>query len=187
MCGKPLNPQMAAWSWKPQVPNPSKRLVRFNPSQWIAHTSGLSAAEMGAFIMLLSAAALQQDRTIPDDAKLCARLCGGMTKAQWLKVRASLILSGQLTETSNGTLTIPLLEQWERQPLRESIPPSIRLRVFLRDDYRCVYCGTDEEPLHLDHVHPVSRGGGNDLDNLVVACRRCNLSKGARSVEEWLQ
>jgi len=32
----------------------------------------------------------------------------------------------------------------------------------------------------IDHVIPSSRGGSDDLDNLVGCCRRCNASKGAR-------
>lgn len=34
--------------------------------------------------------------------------------------------------------------------------------------------------LHVDHIHPQSRGGTNDLDNLVTACSDCNIGKGAR-------
>jgi hypothetical protein len=31
----------------------------------------------------------------------------------------------------------------------------------------------------IDHVIPVSRGGTNSDDNLALACRRCNIAKGA--------
>lgn len=30
---------------------------------------------------------------------------------------------------------------------------------------------------HFDHIHPVSRGGDNDPDNIQLLCPRCNLSK----------
>ena len=30
---------------------------------------------------------------------------------------------------------------------------------------------------HIDHVVPRCNGGGTDIDNLVLACRRCNLKK----------
>jgi 5-methylcytosine-specific restriction endonuclease McrA len=50
---------------------------------------------------------------------------------------------------------------------------------------RCVYCGIERESWwdqwHVDHVKPVAQGGRN-WNNLVLACRDCNLSKGA---EEW--
>lgn len=36
-----------------------------------------------------------------------------------------------------------------------------------------------------DHKIPVSRGGTNDLDNLVLSCISCNSSKGGREPDEW--
>jgi 5-methylcytosine-specific restriction endonuclease McrA len=40
---------------------------------------------------------------------------------------------------------------------------------------------------HLDHVHPLSRGGADAEHNIVPACARCNLSKGAKTLAEWAQ
>lgn len=60
----------------------------------------------------------------------------------------------------------------------------------------CHYCRTDLdlEDVTLDHVWPVSLGGGNGLRNLVLACRRCNNAHGddivkcfcARCTRVWL-
>ena len=57
-----------------------------------------------------------------------------------------------------------------------------RLRVLARDGHMCQLCGTTEEPFHIDHIIPRSKGGTSDLDNLQVLCKRCNLAKGSRSV-----
>jgi hypothetical protein len=38
---------------------------------------------------------------------------------------------------------------------------------------------------HRDHVHPRSKGGTDDLDNLVLSCDACNISKGATSLVVW--
>ena len=61
--------------------------------------------------------------------------------------------------------------------------------VTLRFGACCVYCGfkpsAEDEPLTLDHVMPRSRGGSDEVENLVPACRSCNSSKGARTPEEW--
>lgn len=37
----------------------------------------------------------------------------------------------------------------------------------------------------LDHVIPISRGGMNIDDNVQLLCPTCNLSKGAKTMEEW--
>lgn len=61
---------------------------------------------------------------------------------------------------------------------------SIRARVFVRDHFACTYCGSSEN-LHCDHVFPRSRGGLDVESNLTTACGHCNMSKGARTPEEW--
>ncbi len=40
----------------------------------------------------------------------------------------------------------------------------------------CTYCGSPND-LTIDHIVPLSQGGSNAVDNLTVACRRCNTSK----------
>lgn len=51
-----------------------------------------------------------------------------------------------------------------------------------RDGAVCAYCGIEAKIVHIDHVIPISRGGQSTLENMVVACRSCNLSKGAKMV-----
>lgn len=65
---------------------------------------------------------------------------------------------------------------------RVNLPPSLRTAVFIRDGFRCTYCGARprQEELHADHVIPVSKGGTNDIGNLVTACRTCNIGKGTQ-------
>jgi len=60
-----------------------------------------------------------------------------------------------------------------------------RLAVYLRDGLACAWCGDSVEngaALSLDHVLPHSQGGANGATNLVTACKRCNSSRGNRSV-----
>ena len=71
---------------------------------------------------------------------------------------------------------------------------SIRTAVLKRDDYTCRYCGTYRKgervwaggsgrkaryrsALHVDHVIPKSKGGSDELENLVTSCVGCNLEK----------
>jgi 5-methylcytosine-specific restriction endonuclease McrA len=53
---------------------------------------------------------------------------------------------------------------------------------LFRDGSRCQYCGRDADS--IDHVVPRSRGGTHAWDNVVAACRRCNLAKGNRLLGE---
>lgn len=46
---------------------------------------------------------------------------------------------------------------------------------------RCTYCGKKRK-LTMDHVVPISRGGGHTASNIVAACRSCNSSKHAGPV-----
>lgn len=66
---------------------------------------------------------------------------------------------------------------------REGIKEVIKRRVIERDGYTCRYCGVDcltpGNEYHFDHVYPVSKGGETSVDNLVIACRSCNLRKHA--------
>jgi 5-methylcytosine-specific restriction endonuclease McrA len=38
----------------------------------------------------------------------------------------------------------------------------------------------------VDHVIPLARGGTNTLDNLVIACVRCNNEKNDMLLSEWI-
>lgn len=67
---------------------------------------------------------------------------------------------------------------------RKWIATAIRLSVYARDGFACVYCG-DRNRLTLDHVVAVSRGGTDNAENLVTACKSCNSSKGAKALDEW--
>jgi 5-methylcytosine-specific restriction endonuclease McrA len=65
-------------------------------------------------------------------------------------------------------------------------PPLTNLALFKRDGNMCLYCGKQlgDSNLTRDHVVPVSRGGGNQWDNVVASCRRCNHFKGSRLLED---
>ena len=39
----------------------------------------------------------------------------------------------------------------------------------------------------VDHVQPRSRGGSDNLENLVVSCSSCNAHKHAKPLEKFLQ
>lgn len=57
-------------------------------------------------------------------------------------------------------------------------------KQFLEMEKKCAYCDSLEN-IQLDHIIPLSRGGPDSIDNLVYACKKCNLSKGIKSLPEW--
>ena len=58
----------------------------------------------------------------------------------------------------------------------------IRLRIRLSYDNSCGYCGVRVSDagalLTLDHFRPSSKGGDDELDNIVYCCHACNEFKG---------
>lgn len=59
-------------------------------------------------------------------------------------------------------------------PLTNSLFEKLRQRA----NYRCEYCHYPEilssAPLSVEHIYPRSLGGTDNLENLALACRRCN-------------
>lgn len=43
---------------------------------------------------------------------------------------------------------------------------------------KCFYCGSLATT--IDHVHPKSKGGSNNPENLVAACTSCNQRAGSK-------
>src|SRR5262245_36934396 len=65
------------------------------------------------------------------------------------------------------------------------IPVELRRRVEEQGRRRCAYCLTQESVtgtlMEVDHVIPEADGGPTTVDNLCLACTRCNEHKNARS------
>lgn len=62
------------------------------------------------------------------------------------------------------------------------IRSDLRLAIYLRDRFTCVYCLADLHGAHptditLDHIECEADGGSNEPSNLVTACRHCNSSR----------
>ena len=54
---------------------------------------------------------------------------------------------------------------------------------------RCIYCHRELTMAEatLEYKQPLSRDGTNDKENLAIACKNCNLSKGDKTVKEFLE
>lgn len=69
---------------------------------------------------------------------------------------------------------------------RKKISASIRFEAFKRDSFKCQYCGrcAPEVVLELDHIEPHSKGGADDLLNLITSCWECNNGKSDRRLSD---
>ena len=56
--------------------------------------------------------------------------------------------------------------------------------ILRRDNFTCQYCGSNSNSLTVDHIIPKSRGGKSNWNNVVVACKPCNLKKGNQTPSE---
>ena len=61
-----------------------------------------------------------------------------------------------------------------------------RTRIYMRDKFRCQYCGERKalKQLNYDHVIPRVKGGKTVWENIVTSCYACNDKKGCRTPEE---
>ena len=57
------------------------------------------------------------------------------------------------------------------------IPKAVRQAVLIRDNYRCVKCGSQKD-LQFDHIIAIANGGSNEEANVQILCSVCNWEKG---------
>lgn len=65
-----------------------------------------------------------------------------------------------------------------------------RALVFKKTNGKCFYCNESlliDGGWHIEHMHPISRGGSNDISNLVPSCPICNLTKNTKTAKEFLE
>lgn len=106
--------------------------------------------------------------------EVCSELRGGMNSVTGMQ---SLIEVHPIIAV-NGSAKINLY----------GVTPSLtNPKLFARDKFTCIYCGTFHPGGHgltRDHIHPRSRGGLDIWENVGACCRGCNSFKRDLTPEE---
>ena len=104
-------------------------------------------------------------------------------KAKWLD-RVDIVAEYEdLVHSPSVALKIPsvvVLKDYVKPQKRVAFT---RFNLFLRDEFRCQYCGARAE-LTFDHVVPRAAGGVTSWRNVVAACSPCNLRKGSKALHQ---
>jgi len=69
-------------------------------------------------------------------------------------------------------------------PSRRKIPLAVRHQVTLDAGERCSYCRSPAlagVPMVIDHIIPLVAGGTSNIENLCLACYRCNEFKNLKT------
>ncbi|MGD0229018.1 MAG: HNH endonuclease [Syntrophorhabdales bacterium] len=97
-------------------------------------------------------------------AKLISRSAYGSLQRGFITDRFKKLRDGEMNISDT-------IREWERE---QELPKE------------CVFCGSEHE-LTTDHLIPQNRGGDDSADNLVLACRYCNSSRGDKGISNgWV-
>ena len=104
----------------------------------------------------------------------------------------SIRLHDWMEMTGAGVESLKISQEGSRVRMALRRDASLMKVVKERDMSLCRYCGRSvdwgdrrgQDGGTYDHVDPISKGGSNSPDNVVVACRACNSQKKDRTLKE---
>jgi 5-methylcytosine-specific restriction endonuclease McrA len=107
---------------------------------------------------------------------LLYRIRGGINASSG---RRSVVEVNSIIATQGGAFA-------QLRARHDYVPPLTNSALFRRDFNVCLYCGGSfpVRELSRDHVTPMVQGGGDQWNNVVTACKRCNHHKGGRTPEQ---
>ena len=117
----------------------------------------------------------------------------GVARAMCLVMRGVVFVEeveeGRVLRSPRAEFAVPSvvrLRRYVNVRRRRQTPGMRRFRIFVRDQFRCQYCGAKlaARELTLDHITPRSKRGRSTPENLATACVHCNTRKGSRTPEE---
>ena len=121
-----------------------------------------------------------------NDEKAIKRLGGKLIKRRWMEDnfsddRPSSIKRPHMSQASRVEIWKAKAELYDHGIRQDTSEVKLQLKAELEKYGKCAYC---EERLrfedcHLDHIHPVNKGGLTIPSNCLLVCARCNSQKSA--------
>ena len=104
-------------------------------------------------------------------------------KAVFLEKVSVVSEYNEIARSPSLSIKIPSVIALKQFVVCSKKPAFTRFNVFLRDEFKCQYCSS-ENNLTYDHIIPKSHGGKTIWENVITACSGCNTSKGNKTLEE---
>ena len=106
--------------------------------------------------------------------------------AEWSKLPIRSV--DDSVHTTSGPVRLPSVVVASRfnKVIFKSVQFPTKQNIFKRDKYTCGYsgCKLQKHELSVDHILPISRGGGNTWDNLITCAKDINTFKDNRLPHE---
>jgi 5-methylcytosine-specific restriction endonuclease McrA len=94
-------------------------------------------------------------------------------------------ISQELVKFDSQAMQNPEISGKEYQ---QGVLAGYEVREYLLEKWgrKCAYCGVENTPFEIEHIHPKSKGGTDRVSNLTLACHSCNQAKGNQDVKDFL-
>lgn len=102
-----------------------------------------------------------------------------LLKFAWTKIRRHPLVKGWSSPDDPD-----LREYWEERGQKLVVLPPSSQKIAKKQDYKCPECGQtlfNDEELHIHHIKPKSKGGGNNYGNLRLVHLYCHQQIHARN------
>ena len=172
-----------------------------------ATIAAMSTKAVGSYVLLLFAAKKQQPiGSIPDNDSDLSEW-SGITKREWMKIRDSVLVeflfrngrwhhkqerhrqSAHQIQKTHLSQFSQILETHSYRAAKAGVDDTLTIeqwgKVLLSTNWCCAWCGSGIN-IQVEHMIPISRGGGNTADNVCALCSSCNFNKGAKTPLEWI-
>lgn len=163
--------------------------------------SGMSL-ELSGFVWSCVIGILNWGEPLPADEKKAGIRVGCMSVKKYRRLVSEGVAAGILVILESGEVTSTIHQMFKpararrlstlREP-RPAIPQDIRLAVLAKSGGVCAYCGVEltliqglPTSYQPDHLYPVSKGGTDDIGNLVPSCACCNGKKSAKTALQFM-